>query len=122
MPVNGFSFLSEKFLPIIAQQPLCTACMSEFVQKKRGTAAPGSAFDIRPDRGVPEEMAVARSGSLRNFVPHGRNRTRKPMPRDAFQESHVLFASLPKEKIARSRRFRQNSHASFPRFQVARTN
>src|SRR6185295_19374205 len=67
MPVNGFSFLSEKFLSFIVQQPIGRACMQEFVQKERGTVAPGWAFDLKRDRAVPDE--VARSGCLRNFVP-----------------------------------------------------
>jgi hypothetical protein len=54
MPVNGFSFLSESFLSIIVQELLRRACMSDFVQKKRGTMAPGWAFDPKRDRAVPD--------------------------------------------------------------------
>ncbi len=104
MPVNGFSFVNEKFFSIIVQQPLGRACMLKFAQKKRGTMAPGWAFDPKRDRAVPAELA--RSGWLQNFVPRGRNRTRKPMPRGVSQESRVLLADSPKEKIARSPRFR----------------
>ena len=59
--------------------------MPKFVQKKRGTVAPGWAFDPKRDRAVPDE--VARSEWLRNFVPRGRNRRRKPTPRGVSQES-----------------------------------
>ena len=104
MPVNGFSFVSESFLSIIVQQPLGRACMPDFVQKKRGTVAPGWAFDLKRDRAVAKD--AARSGWLRNFVPRGRNHKRKPTPRGVSQESRVLFANSPKEKIARSPRSR----------------
>src|SRR5438067_2431812 len=90
------------------------------VRKKSGTAAPDWAFDLKCDRAVPEE--VARSEWLRNFVPRGRNRRRKPTPRGVSQESRALFASRPKEKIARYPRSDQDFHASFPRLQAARTN
>ena len=78
--------------------------MPEFVQKKQGTAAPGWAFDLKRDRAAPEKLA--RSIRLRNFVPRGRNRRRKPTPRGVSQESRVLLANSPKEKIARSPRSR----------------
>jgi hypothetical protein len=74
MPVNGFSFLSEKFFSIIVQQPLGRACMPDFVQKKRGTVALGWAFDPKRDKAVPAELA--RSGWPQNFVPRDRNRRR----------------------------------------------
>src|SRR6478752_7611502 len=93
--------------------------MPEFAQKKRGTVAHGSAFDLKRERAV--HAGVARSGWLRNFVPRGRNRRRKPTPRGVSQESRVLLANSPKEKIARSPRFRQDSHASFPRLRAAQT-
>jgi hypothetical protein len=57
MPVNGFSFVSESFLSIIVQEQLRRACMSDFVQKKRETVAPGWAFDPKRDRAVPDEVA-----------------------------------------------------------------
>ena len=34
--------------------------MPEFVQKKRGTVAPGWAFDLKRDRAVAEEVASFR--------------------------------------------------------------
>jgi hypothetical protein len=78
--------------------------MLKFAQKKRGILAPGWAFDLKRGRAIPAELA--RSGWPQNFVPRGRNRTRKPMPRGASQESRVLLADSPKEKIARSPQFR----------------
>src|SRR5882757_1615233 len=100
MPVNEFSFLSEKFFIAYVQQQLGRACMPEFVRKKSGTAAPGWAFDIKRDKAVAE--APPGSERLRNFAPRGRNRTPKPTPLGVCRESRVLFASPPKEKIARS--------------------
>src|ERR1700746_3649229 len=89
-------------------------------RKKSGTAAPGSAFDIKHDRTVVEE--VVRSGWLRNFVRRGRNRKRKPTPREICRESRELVVNCPKEKIARCPQSPQDFHASFPRLRVARTN
>jgi hypothetical protein len=50
----------KSFLPFIAQQPLCRAYMSNFVQKKPKMVAPGWAFDPKRDRAIPD--GVARSG------------------------------------------------------------
>jgi len=50
-------FWVKSFLSIIVQEPLRRACMPEFVQKKRGTVAPGWAFDPKRDRAVPDEVA-----------------------------------------------------------------
>src|SRR6476660_2671831 len=94
--------------------------MPEFAQKKRGTVAHGSAFDLKRERAV--RAGVVRSEWLRNCVPRGRNRRPKPTPRGVSQESRVLLANSQKEKIARSPRFRSDFHASFPRPQAARTN
>ena len=58
MPVNGFSFVSESFLSIIVQQPLRRACMSDFVQKKRGTVAPGWAFDLKRAERFPTKWLI----------------------------------------------------------------
>ncbi len=78
--------------------------MLKFAQKKRGTMAPGWAFDPKHDTASPEE--AARLEWPRNFVPRGRNRRRKPTPRGMSQEFRVLLASSPKGKIARFSRFR----------------
>jgi hypothetical protein len=104
MPVNGFSFMNEKFFSIIVQQPLGRACMLKFAQKKRGTLAHGWAFDLKRGTAIPAELA--RSGWPQNFVRRGRNRTRKPMPRGISRESRELLADSPKEKIARCPQFR----------------
>ena len=82
--------------------------------------APGSAFDPRRDRAVAKD--VVRSGWLRNFVPSGLNRRRKPTPRAVSQEFRVLLASPPKEKIARCPRCLGDFRVNFPPLRAARTN
>jgi len=104
MPVNGFSFMNEKFFQIIVQQSLRRARMLKFAQKKPGMMVPCWAFDLKRDRAIP--AVLAGSGWLQNFVRRGRNRRRKPTPRGVSQESRVLLASSPKEKIGRCPQFR----------------
>src|SRR6188474_18153 len=105
MPVNGFSFLSEKFFIVfIVQEPLDRVCMLGFVLKRPGTVAPGSAFDPECDQAVAEELA--HSGWLSNFVLRGRNCNRKPTPRGVCRECGKLVLNPLKEKIGRSPRSR----------------
>ena len=105
MPVNGFSFLSEKFFIVfIVQEALDRVCMLGFVLTRPGTVAPGSAFDPKCDQVIAGELA--HSEWLSNFVLRGRNRKRIPTPRGVCRECPELVLNPPKEKIARSPRFR----------------
>ena len=94
--------------------------MLGFARRKSGTVAPGWAFDLERDTAVAEEPV--RSVWLRNSAQRGRNRKRKPTPRDVSQECRAVLANSRKEKIARSRQSLGGFRVSFPPLQAGPTN
>ena len=94
--------------------------MLDSARKRSGTVVPGWAFDLTHDKAVAEE--AARSGWLRNFAPHGRNRKRKPTLPAVSQESRALHASSRKEKNGRSAQRLRGFHVNFPPLRAVRTN
>src|SRR5574338_342568 len=121
MPVNGFSFLSEKFFNVSSLiESLGRVCMLGSAQKNAGTAVPDRVFDLKPDRAIHQEPA--RSKYSRNFVRRARNRKRKPTRRDLFPGFRAPFPNPGREKVARCPQSRRDFHVNFPRLPVARTN
>src|SRR5436190_7649668 len=99
MPVNGFSFLSEKFFVFLFGYSDGRACTLAFARKKSGTLVPGSAFDPAHDRVQREERP--HSGLLPSFASGVANRMRKPTPRCLSVESSALVPDRRKGKNAR---------------------
>src|SRR5437763_5017612 len=111
MPVNGFSFVSEKFFVFLFGYSDGRACTLAFARKKSGTLVPGSAFDPAPDRGQREEWP--RSELLPSFASAVANRMRKPTPRCLTVESSALAPDRRKEKTARYLRSPQGVGGGF---------
>src|ERR1051325_4597542 len=93
--------------------------MLGFVRQKRGTQAPGSAFDLKRDISVAGESAGSESSP--NFSPRARSRKRKPILRRASQGFLALLANFRKERSARCLQSLRGFRVNFPPLPAART-